>query len=344
MHIEEETKLDFGDVLIRPKTSTMSSRKEVSLERTFVFKHASIFYKGTPIIAANMDTVGTMEMAAALGKHGMSAALHKFYSEEKLINHFIDDGMRENSQSWYTLGITGAEMDKLKTIMQTTTPRFICMDVANGYQDAFIDAVKRLRDLVGTGSVIMAGNVVTGEITETLIKAGADCVKTGIGPGSQCSTRRMTGVGYPQLSAIIECADAAHQVKGRICADGGCRTPGDVAKAFGAGADFVMLGGMLAGHYEGGADIEYHHGKEYMRFYGMSSEEAMVKHYGEVASHRAAEGVSTLIPCKGQVEGTVQEILGGVRSMLTYIGARNLKEAPLRTTFIKVNRIHDKNT
>lgn len=184
--------------------------------------------------------------------------------------------------------------------------------------------------------VIMAGNVVTGDMTEELLLAGADIVKVGIGPGSVCTTRKMTGVGYPQLSAIIECADAAHGLGGRICADGGCTVPGDIAKAFGGGADFVMLGGMLAGHDEAGGETVEENGKTFKRFYGMSSADAMNKYAGGVARYRAAEGKSVLIPARGPVEDTVQGILGGVRSACTYVGARRLKELTMRTTFIRV--------
>ena len=186
--------------------------------------------------------------------------------------------------------------------------------------------------------VIMAGNVVTGEMTEELILSGADIVKVGIGPGSVCTTRRITGVGYPQLSAIIECADAAHGLEGHICADGGCTTPGDVAKAFGGGADFVMLGGMFAGHDESGGDVVEREGKQYKRFYGMSSRLAMDRYAGGVAKYRAAEGKEVLVPYRGPVSGTVEEILGGVRSACTYVGARRLRELSKRTTFIRVTQ------
>jgi GMP reductase len=186
--------------------------------------------------------------------------------------------------------------------------------------------------------VIMAGNVVTGEMTEELLLSGADIVKVGIGPGSVCTTRKMTGVGYPQLSAVIECADAAHGLGGHICADGGCTTPGDVAKAFGAGADFVMLGGMFAGHDESGGELVERNGEKFKRFYGMSSKTAMEKYAGGVAEYRAAEGKEVLVPYRGPVADTVQEILGGVRSACTYVGARRLKEFSKRTTFVRVTQ------
>ncbi len=231
-------------------------------------------------------------------------------------------------------------MKKLAAVAKTTRIRLICLDVANGYAEKFLDVVKRVRD-DHPESVIMAGNVVTGDMTEALILAGADIVKIGIGPGSVCTTRRVTGVGYPQLSAIIECADAAHGLKGQVCADGGCTVPGDVAKAYGAGADFVMLGGMLAGHDECDGDLRYEErdGEKVavgMTFYGMSSETAMKKYSGGVAHYRAAEGKSVETPYRGPVEATMAEIMGGVRSMMTYIGAAHLKEVSKRTTFVCV--------
>jgi len=237
------------------------------------------------------------------------------------------------------MGITQPDYDKFRRIMEQSngTIKSVCVDVANGYTKAFISFIHKLR--AGHPDItIMAGNVVTGEMTEELILDGVDIVKVGIGPGSVCTTRRMSGVGYPQLSAIIECADAAHGLHGLICADGGCTSPGDLAKAFGAGADFVMLGGMLAGHDECGSDIIEVNGVKKMRFYGMSSREAMEKYAGGVAAHRAAEGKEVLLDYRGPVEGTLQDILGGVRSACTYVGARKLKELSKCTTFIRVSQ------
>jgi len=225
-------------------------------------------------------------------------------------------------------------------VMQAAGPaaiQYVCIDVANGYHEAFATFVQRIR-AAWPQLVIMAGNVVTGEMTEELILSGADIVKVGIGPGSVCTTRKMTGVGYPQLSAVIECADAAHGLGGLICADGGCTTPGDVAKAFGGGADFVMLGGMFAGHAESGGELIERGGEKFKRFYGMSSKAAMQRYAGGVAEYRAAEGKEVLVPYRGEVANTVQEILGGVRSACTYVGARRLKELSKRTTFVRVTQ------
>ena len=338
MRIENDPKLDFKDVLIRPKRSTMSSRANVDITRAIPFRHAKQGWTGFPLIAANMDVTGTMPMARALARFEASVALHKYYGVDALVAFFREQDSRN---SFYTIGTNEADHAKFEKVKAQVSVPMICLDVANGYTEAFVDMVKRVRD-GNPNAIIMAGNVVTGDMTEALVLAGADIVKVGIGPGSVCTTRKMTGVGYPQLSAIIECADAAHGLKGQVCADGGCTVPGDVAKAYGAGADFVMLGGMLAGHDECEGEIR-HEDKDgqkipkTMIFYGMSSETAMKKHAGGVAKYRASEGKSVEVPYRGPVEHTMQEIMGGVRSMMTYIGATRLKEVPKRTTFIRVS-------
>lgn len=335
MHIENTIRLDFKDVLIRPKRSTLTSRSEVDITREFKFLHSPVRYNGIPIIAANMDTTGTFDMARALAKHGLSTALHKHYAVEDYVDFFTK--LEAKHTAFYSLGIGNADWEKFQETMRRSNNavQYVCIDVANGYTETFVAFVKKVRETYPE-LVIMAGNVVTGDMTEELLLAGADIVKVGIGPGSVCTTRKMTGVGYPQLSAIIECADAAHGLGGRICADGGCTVPGDIAKAFGGGADFVMLGGMLAGHDEAGGETVEENGKTFKRFYGMSSADAMNKYAGGVARYRAAEGKSVLIPARGPVEDTVQGILGGVRSACTYVGARRLKELTMRTTFIRV--------
>jgi GMP reductase len=335
MHIEQTLKLDYNDVLIRPKRSALPSRAEVDIQREFAFKHSGHRYKGIPIVAANMDTVGTMEMARALAPMGLCVALHKHYDTDALVDFFT--ATPEGSPHFYSMGITQADHTKFEHVLARTgsSIRSVCIDVANGYTENFVRFVEGFRRNHPT-LTLMAGNVVTGEMTEELILSGADIVKVGIGPGSVCTTRITTGVGYPQLSAVIECADAAHGLGGLICADGGCNVPGDIAKAFGGGGDFVMLGGMLAGHDECAGEFVERAGKRYMRFYGMSSETAMNKHAGGVADYRAAEGKEVLLACRGPVAATAQHILGGVRSACTYVGARRLKELTKRTTFIRV--------
>lgn len=337
MRIEYDIKLGFKDVMIRPKRSTLKSRAEVNLERDFKFLHSPFLWTGIPIMAANMDTVGTFEMARALAEKKLFTAIHKHYSMKDWDVFSKNKPLDIGNYIAVSTGISKNDSEQLAEIFkQHPYLKFICIDVANGYSEHFAKFVKRTRDRY-PDKVIIAGNVVTGEMVEELLLSGADIVKVGIGPGSVCTTRIKTGVGYPQLSAIIECADAAHGLGGQIISDGGCAIPGDIAKAFGAGADFVMLGGMLAGHTESGGDIIEKEGKPYRKFYGMSSSTAMDKHVGGVAEYRASEGKTVEVPYKGDVEATLQDILGGLRSTCTYVGAQRLKELTKRTTFIRVN-------
>ncbi|MFK5958572.1 MAG: GMP reductase [Lutibacter sp.] len=341
MRIETGLKLGFKDVMIRPKRSTLSSRSQVNLNRKFTFLHSNYKWNGVPIMAANMDTVGTFEMATALAKHKMFTAIHKHYTISEWTNFLKNTDKSILDYIAVSTGTGLKDAEKLKEIF-TIHPeiKFICIDVANGYSEHFVYFVKKTRELY-TDKIIMAGNVVTGEMVEELLLAGADIIKVGIGPGSVCTTRVKTGVGYPQLSAIIECADAAHGLGGQIVSDGGCKIPGDIAKAFGGGADFVMLGGMLAGHKESGGKLITKNGKKYKQFYGMSSETAMNKHVGGVANYRASEGKMVELPFRGSVENTVIDILGGLRSTCTYVGANRLKELTKRTTFIRVQEQHN---
>ena len=336
MRIENDLKLGFKDVMFRPKRSTLKSRSEVTLEREFNFLHSNIKWKGVPIIAANMDTVGTFNMARALSNHNIFTAIHKHYTIDDWRKFIHESSVNTLNNIAISTGTSKEDAKKVKTILNEFPQiNFICIDVANGYSEHFVEFVRKMRKQ-HPNKVIIAGNVVTGEMVEELLLSGADIIKVGIGPGSVCTTRVKTGVGYPQLSAIIECADAAHGLGGQIISDGGCKVPGDVAKAFGANADFVMLGGMLAGHTESGGEIIEENGEKFKAFYGMSSETAMNKHSGGVADYRASEGKTVKIPFKGNVENTVIDILGGLRSTCTYVGARKLKELTKRTTFIRV--------
>ncbi len=342
MRIEMDLKLGFKDVMFRPKRSTLKSRSEVSLEQNFKFLHSTANWTGIPIMAANMDTVGTFEIAKVLAKEKLFTAIHKHYTLEEW-----NDFLKDVSSDFYdyiavSTGTGKEDFDKIGQII-TSNPqlKFICIDVANGYSEHFVEFLQKTRKQY-PDKIIIAGNVVTGEMTEELLLAGADIVKVGIGPGSVCTTRVKTGVGYPQLSAIIECADAAHGLGGHIISDGGCTTPGDVAKAFGAGADFVMLGGMLAGHTESGGELIEIKGEKFKQFYGMSSKTAMDKHAGGVAEYRASEGKTVQVPFKGEVIYTVLDILGGIRSTCTYVGASRLKELTKRTTFIRVSEQENK--
>src|SRR3990167_10571389 len=322
MRIEYDVKLDFADVLIRPKRSTLHSRADVTLDREFRFRHAKSTWRGVPIIAANMDHTGTFAMAKVLAEHHLLTALDNFITPEAWAS-FAKTNPSILSACFFSLGISDHDVEKLHDIMKHIPISMICLDVANGYTERFVACLEHIRETY-PDKVIMAGNVVTGEMVEELVLSGADIVKIGIGPGSVCTTREKTGVGYPQLSAIIECADAAHGLGGQVCADGGCATPGDVAKAFAAGADFVMLGGMFAGHDECSGDVIDENGKKYKRFYGMSSAEAMEKYHGSVAGYRASEGRSVNVPYRGRVKNTVLDILGGLRSTCTYT-SQNIK-------------------
>lgn len=336
MRIEEDLKLDFKDVLIRPKRSTLRSRADVDLIREFKILHTGSTWRGVPIIASNLDHTGTFNMAKVLADHQMLTAIHK-YVKIKDWQKFLHQNPECKNYIFITVGSGEHDFESLIEVMKIIDCPKICLDIANGYSQHFVDALKKIRTTF-PDKIIMAGNVVTGEMTEELILSGADIVKVGIGPGSVCTTRRKTGVGYPQLSAIIECADAAHGLRGLVCADGGCTVPGDVAKAFAAGADFVMLGGMLSGHDECSGEIFDSNGKKMKRLYGMSSAEAMMKYHGEIADYRSSEGKSVNVPYRGPVEGTVLDILGGVRSTCTYVGAKHLKELSKCTTFIRVTQ------
>jgi GMP reductase len=341
MRIETGLKLGFKNVMIRPKRSTLSSRAQVTLDRDFTFLHSKYKWSGIPIMAANMDTVGTFEMAKELAKNKIFTAIHKHYSLKQW-KEFMES-VSDDLTDYFAIstGTGTPDSKKLATIIGNHPQiKFICIDVANGYSEHFVNYVKETRKQY-PDKVIMAGNVVTGEMVEELLLAGADIIKVGIGPGSVCTTRVKTGVGYPQLSAIIECADAAHGLGGQIVSDGGCKVPGDIAKAFGGGADFVMLGGMLAGHTESGGKTIEIKGAKFKQFYGMSSETAMNKHVGGVANYRASEGKTVEISYRGAVENTIQDILGSLRSTCTYVGASRLKELTKRTTFIRVQEQHN---
>ena len=387
LRIEQDVKLDYKDVLIRPKRSTLSSRKQVQLERRFTFCNYKPYvatdvlpdgypagpsvedhYLGVPIMASNMDGVGTFAMADKLAEGDIFTCLVKTYSVNELIQYF-SSGMTERTENVaMSIGTSELDFDKLFAVRSTIGDqlKYVCMDIANGYSDHFAQHVRKVREAF-PNIVIIAGNVVTGEMTEELILAGADIIKVGIGPGSVCTTRIQTGVGYPQLSAVMECADAAHGLGGHIIADGGCTCPGDVAKAFAAGADFVMLGGMLAGHDEGGGDVitkryqtnelaspaelrlkdrvdlgrtwdssnQIIEAKQFVQFYGMSSDAANTKHFGGLKDYRSSEGREVLVPYRGEVARTIQDLLGGLRSTCTYAGAMKLKQLSKCTTFVR---------
>ena len=383
MHIEHEVKLNYDDVLIRPKRSTLGSRKEVDLERGFTYPNYEPYpdnnpdllpkgypagpyiekhFRGVPIMASNMDGVGTFEMADELAGQKIMTCLVKTYSVNELVDYFDIMPTARKEYVAMSIGITPPDEEKFRAVYEQVGDKlkYICIDVANGYSERFCDFVRRFRQLY-PNIVIIAGNVVTADQTQELILNGADIVKVGIGPGSVCTTRIQTGVGYPQLSAVIECADAAHGLGGHIIADGGCTCPGDVAKAFAGGADFVMLGGMLAGHNEGGGKvvtkhiatggayktpegtfIPYFEEQNFIQFYGMSSDAANTKHFGGLKDYRASEGREVLVPYRGKVAETIQTILGGIRSTCTYAGAKRLKHLSKCATFVRTNTQYNK--
>lgn len=366
--IRDSVELDFCDVLFRPKRTILNSRSEADIIREYKFKYYPKTIKSCGIMAANMATTGTFEMNDVLQKYKAFTCLHKHYKETELRSYMATNYMDDDSEyNSFTFISTGLKDDKEKVfsyLESGTQIDKICIDIANGYIPKLIEFVREVRNKFPS-SLIMVGNVVTGDMTQDLILNGADIVKVGIGPGSVCTTRKLTGVGRPQLSAILECADAAHGVGGLICADGGCTCAGDVAKAFGAGADFVMIGGMFAGTDESAGELitkcyksneilpsgydEYDEPifdeprykfeiKQFKQFYGMSSQLAQEKHWGGMAKYRASEGKVVEVPYKGSVENVIQEIQGGLRSTMSYIGAKRLKDIPKCTTFYRVSR------
>lgn len=345
MRIEQEVKLDFDDVLLKPKRSSLESRKDFDLNREFQFKHSKNIWKGIPIIASNMDTSGTFGVSDIFRKRSLVTAIHKFYTlkdwEEKLKDQFSVPKENFSNFVWPTIGIKEIEnYEDLFNLFRINgyQPKFLVIDVANGYTEKFVDTIKQLREEYPETTLI-AGNVATPEGVEALIFAGADIVKIFIGPGKQCQTRMVAGVGYPTFSSTIECADAAHGLGAHIIADGGIKQIADFGKYFAAGADFVMAGTFFAGYKESGGNVVYKEDKIYKEVYGMSSDYAMEKYYGKKDSYRSSEGEYNLIEYKGLIKDIVEEILGGIRSTATYIGARRMKDMAKCATFIKVNRI-----
>ena len=341
MLIEDDIKLDYSDVLIRPKRSTLTSRFDVDLERTYTFYHSQKEWTGIPIMTSNMDTVGTFDMHEELSLHGLVTCIARHYNKDGTQWHLAE---RRNKLCVMS-GISDNEILELVGVANTFPDiSFVGLDVANGYTINFVQAIKHLRGHLPDATII-AGNVVTADMTSELILAGVDIVKVGVGPGSVCTTRIKTGIGYPQLSAVIECADAAHGVGGHIIADGGCNSSGDIVKAFAAGADFVMIGGMLAGHDECDSELIFEDDNPEpigMEFYGMASKTAMDRYGHSNREYRGEEGKSVTVPYRGAVRDTVIDILSGVRSACTYVGAKRLKDLTKCATFVRVNSTHNR--
>jgi len=341
MLIEDDVKLDYSDVLIRPKRSTLTSRFEVDMNRTYNFYHSKKQWTGVPIMASNMDTTGTFPMHNILSQVGMVTCIARHHNTNGKLWYDVS----QHSNLCVMSGISDKEISEIVGVANTFSDiAFVGLDVANGYTVNFVESIKQLR-LQLPSATIIAGNVVTADMTHELILAGADIVKVGVGPGSVCTTRIKTGVGYPQLSAVIECADAAHGLGAHIIADGGCNSSGDIAKAFSAGADFVMIGGMLAGHDECDGELVFEDDNSEpigMQFYGMASKTAMDRHGHPNREYRGEEGKTVSVPYRGPVIHTVMDILGGIRSACTYVGAKRLKDLTKCTTFIRVNNTHNR--
>ncbi len=348
MRINNEPKLNFEDVLLQPKRSTLSSRKDVDMTRKFTFRNSSKVMNFTPIFASNMDGVGTFSMAKVLQEYKMMTVITKTTTPEQW-KAAVGNGVRLQSVSVCTgtnkmFDDDAEDYRNMQDILKMFPDiKMITVDVANAYHQNMVGFINKIREEYPT-KVIVAGNVVTPEMTEELIINGADVVKIGIGPGSVCTTRTMTGVGVPQFSAIVECADAANGVDGHIMADGGCTQPGDIAKALGGGAHMVMIGGMLAGHDESEQEVK----DGQIEFYGMSSDRAREVHGKRKDGYRGNEGRLISLPYRGPVSNTVEDILGGVRSACTYIGARRLKDMPKCATFVTtqnvINRVYEQYT
>jgi len=358
MKIYDDNQLDYCDVLLCPQESSIYSRSEVQVLRDYSFKWYPHVITATGLVAANMATTGTFETARAMQKQHLMCALHKHYSTKELIS-FLTQNKEEFSSNdllFITSGVSDNDFDKLSAVMKTGLIENICIDVANGYTPCLIEYVRKVR-AAWPKSLIMAGNVVTGDRCKEIVQSGADIVKVGIGPGSVCTTRKLTGVGRPQFSTVVECATAVHEAGGLLCADGGCTVPGDICKSLCAGADFVMLGGMLAGHEESGGDLcsksfqtnEVENTsqdtralrveeKQFKTFYGMSSTYAQEKFYGGLKKYRAGEGKVVELPFRGPLEPTLLNILGGLRSCMTYIGASRLQDMPSHAVFYRVSR------
>ena len=348
MRIIEETQLDFSDLLISPKRSALNSRAEVDLYRDFEWIDGN-GKKQTlhciPVIAANMASIATPKIAKILSKRGFMCALEKHLALETLQELFADMEVIAEKEgfekTYYTQRIApsiGIKEDpnilnQLNSQHHITT---IVLDIPNGYISKFIDRIKEIHTMLPE-ALIIAGNVVTSDISQDIILNGGHVAKCGIGPGSVCITRAKTGVGRPQASAVIECSDACHQVGGFCCSDGGCTNPGDIVKAFGCGADFVMLGGMFAGCEEAEGEIVYINNKPHKAFYGMSSNLAQERHFGGRHKGSTSEGREKLIPVVGPLSSILDDIEGGIKSAMCYMGAHKIKNIPKCCTFYKVH-------
>lgn len=361
MQISNEIQLDYDDILLLPNRSKSASRKTVDIEREFLFYHSPRKWKGTPIFAANMANTGTLAMSLELSKYKFCTALHKFYDLEVIIPHF-NQNLNNKDYIWYTTGIRGEDFSKLENFLKEVSfqPNIV-IDVPNGYTDDFVRICSTIRNMCHD-SIIMAGNVCTSNmVQEIILHGGVDIVKCGNSFGGACRTKNKTGIGRPMFSTVLDCSNSAHGLKsnhkkmGLICADGGCKAVGDICKAIGGGADFIMLGSIFAGCDENEGDWEYEYKtifdtwepvpyqgdktitrKKSLKFYGMSSHHAQLKHYNEIREYATSEGTTLSIPYKGGVQGVVQDILGGIRSCCSYSGVDEIENLHKAANFIRL--------
>ena len=344
MRIEEELKLDYSDVLFRPKRSTLKSRKDVNLLRTYRFKYSKNEWSGIPIIAANMDGVGELGVAEKLNEHGMITSLTKQHDVKKIKQN-------KNIKKIYpnialSVGIKKEDFQNLdKVLKEFSFFKFICIDVANGYTERFTNFIKSVRDKYPTKTII-AGNVVTADMTQELVLSGADIVKVGIGPGSICTTRMVAGIGVPQITAIMEVYRSLKGKKVKIISDGGIKFSGDIAKAIAAGADAIMMGSIFAGTDESPGKKFKIKKKFYKQYRGMGSIGAMSagssnryfqKNYKD-KSKFVPEGVDGRVEYKGKVSKIIYQLKGGLRSSMGYIGAKKLSDIKKNAKFIKITK------
>jgi GMP reductase len=337
MKVDNTPQLDFNDVLIRPKRTTLTSRSQVNLERELKFPHSNEIWTGIPIISSNMDTTGTFGVYDVLSKYKMVTCLNKHYNLKDFEERWKKEPMDPN-YFMISTGIDERNFSNLNDIVSFTKCKWLCVDIANGYMEQLVYFCQKCRASF-KDIILVAGNVATREMVEELVINGkVDIVKVGIGPGSACLTRLKTGVGVPQLSAIMDCADAAHGLNANIIGDGGVTCPGDMAKAFGGGADLVMCGGVFAGHEENPGELIELNGEKFKLFYGMSSDHAQKKYYGKMNNYRSSEGRVVKVKYKGKLENTVNDYLGGLRSTCTYINSSCIKHMPKCTTFLLVGQ------
>lgn len=330
-------KLDFNQVLILPKPTDIASRNDVDL---FTNKIQNIHPSTIPIIAANLDTVGTFSMAKELLSYNVMTCLHKHYTDEEYISFFKTLSNEQKNKIYFSTGITESDFQKLKIVYQYSNIRNICLDVAHCETPYVYNHIDKIKNIIPNIN-LMVGNIATPDSIETFANLNVKILKCGIGSGALCTTRLMTGVGVPQLSANLECAQEAKRFGIHICSDGGCVYPADIVKALGCGASVVMIGSMLAGTDECEGQWVEENGKRFLISYGMSSSTAMKKHGSELKHYRASEGRTVKVQHKGPVSSIVQQILGGIRSACSYTNSHNLIEFPNNVDFIQVNSTHN---